>query len=106
MGGIVAAPAIVGLGLVAQKKAGDAEKQADAKIREIGVAEAQIDRERAKLTTIRQRTSEVRRTITGLTSELKSALIDADPDKPEEVYRVVQLAKTLRVALDEPVIPR
>lgn len=101
---VVAAPAVIALGVFGQKKAGDAEKQAEAKIREIKVEEATIERERAKLGQIRSRIEEVSTTVTRLIEELNTALRKAGHNNTNDVYRVVQMAKTLRVALDEPVI--
>lgn len=103
LGGIVAAPAVIALGVFGQLKAGDVEKKVDANIRKMKIEEAKIERENAKLKAFNERVGELHKTITKLNSELRGALQNADPSNPEDVYRVVQLAKALRVALDEPV---
>ncbi len=104
LGGIVAAPAVIALGVFGQLKAGDVEKKVDANIRKMKIEEAKIERENTKLKAFNERVGELHKTITKLNSELRGALQNADPSNPEDVYRVVQLAKALRVALDEPVI--
>lgn len=104
LGGIVAAPAVIALGVFGQLKAGDVEKKVDANIRKMKIEEAKMKRENAKLNALSERVVELHKTITKLTSELRGVLQNADPSNPEDVYRVVQLAKVLRVALDEPVI--
>lgn len=63
-----------------------------------------MNRDRAKLRAARQRADEVDKTLRALTCQLKALLQEASITA-EDVYRVVQLAKTLRAAIDEPVIP-
>ncbi len=104
LGGIVAAPAVVAFGLFKKHEANKLEKAVAEKVQKLKLEGAKIDSESAKLSAVRQRISEVSKTITHLTTELRSALHIADPDKPEDVYRVAQLAKALRAALDEPVV--
>lgn len=105
LGGIVAAPGIIAFGVFRQVKAGKVQKEAAEKIQQIKEQEAEIDRDQARLQTVRQRCNEVQRTIKELAEQLITALPGADPGKAEDVYRVVQIAKTLRAAIDEPVIP-
>ncbi len=105
LGGIVAAPVIIGFGVFRQVKAGRVQKEAAEKIQQIEVKEAEIDRDRVKLRTVRQRCDEVQRTIQELTDQLKIALHNASPNIAEDVYRIAQIAKTLRAAIDEPVVP-
>ncbi len=105
LGGIVAAPAIIGFGVFRQVKAGKVQKEATEKIREIKAKEAEIGRDQVRLQTVRQRCNEVQRTVSELTEQLKVALHNANPNMAEDVYRIVQIAKTLRAAIDEPVIP-
>jgi hypothetical protein len=105
LGGIVAAPAIIGFGVFRQVKAGKVQKEATEKIQEIKVKGAEIGRDQGRLQTVRQRRNEIQRTINELTERLKTALSNADPGSPEDVYRIVQIAKTLRAAIDEPIIP-
>lgn len=105
LGGIVAAPGIIAFGVFRQVKAGKVQKEAAEKIQQIKVQEAKIDRDQARLQTVRQRCNEVQRTIKELAAQLTTALYDADSANAEDVYRVVQIAKTLRAAIDEPVIP-
>ena len=73
-------------------------------MREIKVEEAKFDRERAKLETIRQRIAELESTISNLTSQLEETLSKSKATRSKDVYRVVQLAKTLRATLDQYVI--
>lgn len=105
LGGIVAAPAIVGFGVFRQVKAGKVQKEAAEKIQQIKVQEAEIGRDQARLQTVRQRCNEVQRTIKELAAQLTTKLYNADSTNAEDVYRVVQIAKTLRAAIDEPAIP-
>lgn len=105
LGGIVAAPAIIGFGVFRQVKAGKVQKEAAEKIRQIKLKEAEIGRDQAKLQTARQRCNEVKRTVSELTGQLKTALHNANPNVVEDVYRIKQIAKALRAAIDEPVIP-
>lgn len=105
LGGIVAAPAIIGFGIFRQVKAGKVQKEAAEKIQQIKEKEAEIDRDQARLQAVRERCNEVQRTVQELTEQLNLALRSANPNIAEDVYRVVQIAKTLRAAIDEPVIP-
>ena len=105
LGGIVAAPAIIGFGVFRQVKAGKVQKEATEKIQEIKAKEAEIGRDQVRLQTVRQRCNEVQRTVGELTEQLNIALHNANPNMAEDVYRIVQIAKTLRAAIDEPVIP-
>lgn len=104
LGGIVAAPAIIGFGVFRQVKAGQVQKEAAEKIRQIKANEAEIGRDQAKLRAVRQRCGEVQRAGHELTEQLKIALHNASPNIAEDVYRVVQIAKALRGAIDEPVV--
>jgi len=104
LGSIVAAPAIIGFGVFRQVKAGKVQNEAADKIRQIKLKEAEIGCDRAKLQTVRQRCSEVKRTVSDLTGQTNIALFNANPNISEDVYRIVQIAKTLRAAIDEPVI--
>ena len=106
LGGIVAAPAIVAFGLFKKHEADKLEKEVVRKIQKLKSEEAKIDLERAKLCATRLRIKEVSSTIIRLTGELNTSLREADRNDLEDVYRVVQIAKTLRAALDEPVILR
>ena len=105
LGGIVAAPAIIGFGVFRQVKAGKVQKEAAKKIRQIKAKEAEIGRDQARLKAVRQRCHEVQRAVRELTGQLKATLQNANPNVTEDVYRVVQIAKTLRAVIDEPVIP-
>lgn len=105
LGGIVAAPAIIGFGVFRQVKAGKIQKEAAEKIRQIKVKEAEIGRDQARLQTVRQRRNEIQRTMDELTERLRTALSNSGSGSSEDVYRIVQIAKTLRAAIDEPVIP-
>lgn len=105
LGGIAAIPIPIALGIFTQVKAGKVKKEAAEKIQKFKMGEAEIARERAKLGTVRQRCDEVQRTIKELDSQLKVALQNAVPNIPQDVYRIVQIAKALRAAIDEPVIP-
>ena len=106
LGGIFTAPALVGFGVFRQVKAGKVRKEVAEKIQELKLAEAKIERERANLRTVWQRCNEVRRTVNELNNQLKVALRNAAPSVAEDVYRVVQIAKALRAAIDEPVVPK
>lgn len=104
LGGIVAAPAIIGFGVFRQVKASKVQKEAAEKIQQIKVKEAEIGRDQARLQTVRQRCNEVQRTVRELTQQLKIALRNASPGIDQDVHRIVSIAKTLRAAIDEPVI--
>lgn len=104
LGGIVAAPAVIAFGVFRQVKAGQIEKESKERIQKIELEKAKLDRDRAKLRAARQRADEVNKTIRELTGQLKAVLQEAS-STAEDVYRVVQLAKALRAAIDEPVIP-
>ena len=105
LSGVATIPIPIALGIFTQVKAGKVKKEAAEKIQELQVAEAEIARERAKLRTVRQRCDDVQRTVRELDSQLKTALQNAVPNIAQDVYRVVQIAKALRAAIDEPVIP-
>lgn len=104
LGGIVAAPAVIAFGVFRQVKAGKVEQESQERIQKLELEKAKIDRDRAKLRAARQRADEVNKTIRELTGQLKAVLQEAS-STAEDVYRVVQLAKALRVAIDQPVIP-
>ena len=106
LGGIFTAPALIGVGVFRQVKAGKVQKEVAEKIQELKMAEAKIERERANLRAVRQRCNEVRRTVNELNNQLKVALGSASPSVAEDVYQVVQIAKSLRAAIDEPVVPK
>ena len=106
LGGIVAAPAVVAFGLFKKHEASKLEKEVAEKIRKLKLEEAKIELDRAKLFAARQRADELHQTITRIAKELRTTIRNSAPDQDGGVYRVVQLAKTLRVALDKPVIPR
>lgn len=105
LGGIVAAPTIIGFGVFRQVKAGKVQREAAEKIQEIRLHEAKIELDYVRLQTVRQRCGEVQQTVKELIAQLQVGLDDADPNVAEDVYRIVQLAKGLRSAIDEPVIP-
>lgn len=105
LGGIVTAPALIGFGVFRQVKANKVQKEVAEKIQKLKMAESQIEREQAKLQSVRQRCNEVQRTVNEVNNQLNIALRNATPTKAEDVYRVVQLAKALRAAIDEPVVP-
>lgn len=105
LGGIVAAPAIIGFGVFRQVKANQVQKESASKIQQIDLKEAEIARDLAKLQAVRQRCDQVQRTVRELTEQLKNALRNANPNIAEDVYRIAQVAKTLRAAIDEPVVP-
>ena len=105
LGGIVAAPAIIGFGVFRQVKARKVQKEIAEKIQEIKTCESEIERDQARLQAVRQRCNEVQRTIHELTWQLQVALHNANASVTDDVYRVVQVAKALRAAIDEPVIP-
>lgn len=104
LGGIVAAPAVIALGVFRQVKAGKVEQESQERIQKLDLEKSKLDRDRAKLRAARQRADEIDKTLQELTGQLKSLLRDAS-SAAEDVYRVVQLAKALRAAIDEPVIP-
>ena len=106
LGGIVAAPALLAFGIFKQYEASKLEKEVAEIIRRLKLEEAKIERDRGKLLAARQRADELRQAITRIAKELRTALRNSSLDQDKDVFRVVQLAKTLRVALDEPVIPR
>ncbi len=105
LGGIVAAPAMIGFGVFRQVKAKQVQKEAAEKIQQIRVKEAEIGRDQARLQTVRQRCDEVQRTVRELLQQLRTALRNANSNAAEDVYRVAQIAKSLRAAIDEPVMP-
>ena len=105
LGGIVAAPIPVAIGAFQQVKARRIQRESESRIRDLKLKEAEIRRDHAKLTAVRQRCDEVRRTMLELIKQLQIALQNASPNIAQDVYRVVQIAKTLRAAIDEPVVP-
>ena len=104
LGGIVAAPAVIALGVFRQVKAGKVEQESQERIQKLELEKAKLDRDRVKLRATRHRADEVDKTLRALTRQLKALLREAS-STAEDVYRVVQLAKALRAAIDEPVIP-
>ena len=105
LGGIFAAPALIAFGVFRQVKADKVQKEVAEKIQRLRVEEAKLDREQAKLQAARQRSDELTTTIRKLMERLRAALQNADSGMPEDVYRIVQIAKALRAAIDEPVTP-
>ena len=105
LGGIVAAPIPVAIGAFQQVKARRIARESEDRIRGLKLKEAEIRRDYAKLSAVRQRCEEVQRTISDLVQQLQTALQNASPNIAQDVYRVVQITKTLRVAIDEPVVP-
>ena len=104
LGGIVAAPAVIAVGVFRQVKAGKVEQESQERIQKLELEKAKLDRDRAKLRAARHLADEVDKTLRELAGQLKAVLQEAS-STTEDVYRVVQLAKTLRAAIDEPVIP-
>lgn len=108
LGGIVAAPAVIAVGVFTEMKAGKVEKETERQIKQIKVEEAKLDRNRALLTGVQQRTHELLAATYRLENELKAALRSASERNChiEEIYKVAQIAKTLSVVIDEPVAPK
>lgn len=105
LGGIVAAPIPVAFGAFQQIKARRIQREAEDRVGELRLKEAEIRRDYAKLSAVRQRCDEVRRTILELVRQIQVALQNASPNIAQDVYRVVQIAKALRATIDEPVVP-
>ena len=105
LGGIVAAPIPVAIGAFQQVKARRIQREAEGRVKELRLKEAEIRRDYAKLSAVRQRCDEVQRTMLELIKQLQVALQNASLNIAQDVYRVVQIAKTLRVAIDEPAVP-
>ena len=105
MGGIVAAPIPVAIGAFQQVKARRIQRESESRVRDLKLKEAEIRRDHAKLTAVRQRCDEVQRTMLELIEQLRIALRNTSPNIAQDVYRVVQIAQTLRAAIDEPVVP-
>ena len=105
LGGIVAAPIPVALGAFQQVKARRIQRESESRVRDLKLKEAEMRRDHAKLTSVSQRCNEVQRTILELINQLQIALQNANPNIAQDVYRVVRIAKTLRAAIDEPVVP-
>ena len=108
LGGIVAAPAVIAVGVFTEIKAGRVEKETERKIRDIKVEEAKLDRNGALLTGVQHRTHELLVVTCRLENELKAALRSAIGRgyHIEEIFKVAQIAKTLSVVIDEPVAPK
>ena len=132
LGGIVALPALITVGLFLKKKADDVEREVERKIQKIQEEETKIEQELARQRVVRQRSEELQRTINGLIVEMKPALHKArvKPSWLQRIYRmmrqiartiirrpktgaddavifqVVQIAKALRDAIDEPAISK
>ena len=88
-------PAVV-MGLKAKKQS---EKINEA-IAEMEVAEAEMDRHRAELTAVQNRTREVSKVVGELHQALKDILGSASLDRLEDAYRVYLAAKALAEVLD------
>ena len=104
LGGIVAAPAVIAVGVFRQVKAGKVEQESQERIQKLYLEKSKLDRDRAKMRAARQRADEIDKTLRELTGQLKAMVREAS-STADDVYRVVQLAKALRAAIDEPVIP-
>ena len=105
LGGIVAAPIPVAIGAFQQVKARRIQRESETRVRDLKLKEAEMRRDHAKLTAVRQRCDEVQRTILELIEQLRIALQNASPNIAQDVYRVVRIARTLRAAIDEPAMP-
>lgn len=105
LGGVATAPVLIAFGVFRQVKAAQVQKEVTDKIQQLKKHETEIGRDRAKLQTVRQRCNEVQRTVQELTEQLKIALHNVNPNIVEDVYRIVQIAKTMRATIDEPAIP-
>lgn len=106
LSGIVAAPALIAFGIFQDVNANKLQSEVAKKIQELELAKADIERHRAKIQAIQHRVEEVQRTIYQLRDQIEVAVQKANPDVSEDVYRVVQIAKALRAAIDEPVAPK
>lgn len=104
LSGIVAAPALIAFGIFQDVNANKLQSEVTKKIQELELAKADIERHRAKIQAIQHRIEEVQRTIYQLRDQIEVAVQKANPDVSEDVYRVVQIAKALRAAIDEPVV--
>ena len=96
---------MIGFGVFRQVKANQVQKEAAAKIQQIEQKKAEIARDLAKLQAVRQRCDEVQRTVRELTGQLNTTLSSSNPTTPDDVQRIIKIVKTLRAAIDEPVIP-
>lgn len=132
LGGITAVPAFVAVGLYLKSKADKVEREVEQKLQEIQDAEDKIEQDLAYQEITRQRAEELRHTIATLIEELKAAVGRAKR-KPNlfqgfhrmvrqilrtltrrpkvglddaAIYQVIQIAKALRDAIDEPVVKR
>ena len=105
LGGLVAAPIPIAVGAFTQWKARKVRQEAAKEIQKLKVKVARLGREQARLKAVRQRADELETTIDNLVRELGSALQNANSEVAEDVYRVAQMAKALRAAIDQPVIP-
>ena len=74
LGSIVAAPAVIAVGVFTEIKAGKVEKETERQIKQINVEEAKLDRNRALLTGVQHRTRELLSATCRLNDKLEAAL--------------------------------
>ena len=132
LGGIIAAPVLVATGIFLKKTADEVERDVERELSKIQYAMGQIEKALTQQKIARQRAAELRHTISALIEELKAAVHKAQVKPnlfqrayrkvrqfvrmltlrpkvgPNEaaIYQIVQIAKALRDAIDEPVFQR
>ena len=99
-GGLVVGPAILVVGFVALKKAGDIENQVEKHIAELDIDEAKKQRLVAALDAALARVAEVKESTIKLKNELENLLSSSSPDNERDVYQVAKVAVSLRQLLD------
>lgn len=103
---IALAPLALLPAVVMSMKAREQSRRINESISEMDFAEAEIDRHRAELTVVQNRTVEVSKAVDELHQALKDILEMASPDRLEDVYRVYLAAKALAELLDLDSAPR
>lgn len=104
LGGLVAGPAFLVSGFFVAAQAERVKTEVARQIAAMEVAEAQMARQQDEFTIIKERIQELDLNICRLVVQLEDVLASADPNKSEDVYLVVRLARALADLLKVPVL--
>ena len=93
-------------GVFSQVKAGRTLKLYNEGSQAVRKEKTRLSNDSARLKQVRARTTEVKTTIRKLTNQLRESLAEGNEAEPTDVYQVLQITRTVRTTIDEPVVPK
>lgn len=100
LGGLVVGPALLTAGLSLQGTTAQVKTTVEQQIAAMEVAEEKMQNRIAEYYVIQERIKELETTINQLTATLSNMLATADPNREEDLFEVVKVAKGLAEAID------